>query len=392
MLKERLGQEEKQSASFAKKIITLKTQAQVEQASQDTPTVKDTTVYPKPSNGITSRNRPTPNRSALPDGGAQIDEHRLGPDLSTPEREPAQSPSGKNARPSPAHQVNRSEKQSYATVAAAQPTETPSQAWTKVTYNNRKNGVQKSPTLVKAEHYGRRILFPRKNGSHLKSEADLMLALNEALQKAGVESKVRFCRVRYAPSGLISALLTEKANANMLLPQRSNLLIRAAKTVDDAVIGVEVLEQWQRLKVHGMSLERFLGPGRMDLLRREIESSTGVQLQVTPRWLINESRLKEQQELNDKWGSAIVITVRNEIEAKRIMARGLRFGGSIKKVEKYWDAGPGSVCMRCCGIGHERQGNCGDRPEKCMLCAWTNIKSLERIFGRLQYPKPIPHL
>lgn len=159
-----------------------------------------------------------------------------------------------------------------------------------------------------------------------------MLALNEALQKAGVESKVRFCRVRYALSGSISALLTEKSDANMLFPPRSNLLIRAAKTVDDAVIGVEVLEQWQRLKVHGMSLERYLGPGKMDL---EVESSTGVQLQAMPRWLINENRLKEQQELSDKRGSAIVITVSNEIAAKRIMASGLRFGGAIKKVEKY---------------------------------------------------------
>ena len=23
--------------------------------------------------------------------------------------------------------------------------------------------------------------------------------------------------------------------------------------------------------------------------------------------------------------------------------------------------------MKCCGIGHERQGNCGDRPEKCIM-------------------------
>lgn len=77
-----------------------------------------------------------------------------------------------------------------------------------------------------------------------------MLALNEALQKAGVEPKIRFTRVKYALSGSISALLTEKADAIMLLPQRLNILIRAAKTIDDAVIGVEVLEQWHRLKVH----------------------------------------------------------------------------------------------------------------------------------------------
>lgn len=171
-------------------------------------------------------------------------------------------------------------------VAAAKPTQTLSQSWTKVSYGNRKKGTNKLLALAKVEQRGRRILFPRKNGGQLKSEANLMLALNEALQKAGVEPKVRFTRVRYAPSGPISALLTEKADETMLLSHRSNLLIRAAKTVDGAVVGVEVLEQWQRVKVQGMSLERYLGPGKIELLRREVESSIGIPLKTMPRWLI----------------------------------------------------------------------------------------------------------
>lgn len=70
-----------------------------------------------------------------------------------------------------------------------------------------------------------------------------MLALNEALQKVGKESHIRFCRVKYAQSGAISALLTEKADAGLLIPRRANLLIRAAKSVDTAVVGIEVLEK-----------------------------------------------------------------------------------------------------------------------------------------------------
>jgi hypothetical protein len=118
-----------------------------------------------------------------------------------------------------------------------------------------------------------------------------------------------------------------------------------------------------------MSLDRYLGPGKMGLLKREVESSTGILLKATPRWLINENRLQEQQEINNKRGSAIVITVSNENVAKQLIASGLRFGGAVKKVEKFWEAGPGSVCMRCCGIGHERLGSCGNRPEKCIMCA-----------------------
>lgn len=107
----------------------------------------------------------------------------------------------------------------------------------------------------------------------------------------------------------------------------------------------------------------------MELLKREVESSTGIPIKTIPRWLINKDRLKEQQEISNKRGSAIVITGSGENEAKRLMASGLRFGGAVKKVEKYWDAGPGSVCLKCCGIGHERQNSRGDKPEKYTMCA-----------------------
>ena len=43
------------------------------------------------------------------------------------------------------------------------------------------------------------------------------------------------------------------------------------------------------------------------------------------------------------------------------------FGGALKVVEKYWEAGPGSVCLICCGIGHDRQGSCGQKPAKCTV-------------------------
>ncbi len=218
------------------------------------------------------------------------------------------------------------------------------------------------------EYQGKKILFPRETSAHRMSEADLMLVLNEVLQKAGEGLHTRFCRVRYSPSGAISALLTEKANAGVIISRLSNVLIRAAKSVNPAVVGVEVLEHWQRLKVHGMSLERYLGEGSIELLKREVESSTGIQLKAFSRWLISESRLREQQEAG-KQGSAIVITVKGEVEAKKLCASGLRFGGVVRVVERYWEAGPSSVCMRCCGIGHERMGSCKDRPSKCIICA-----------------------
>ena len=140
---------------------------------------------------------------------------RSGSVQKTSEKEISQSPRDPVNKPSKTPPVKLTEQLSYAKVAAAKPAQTPTQPWTKVSYKNRK--IATTP-VANSEQRGRRILFPRKSGGQLKSEADIMLALNEALQKTGIESKVRFSRVRYAPSGSISALLTEKADATMLLP------------------------------------------------------------------------------------------------------------------------------------------------------------------------------
>ena len=178
-----------------------------------------------------------------------------------------------------------------------------------------------------------------------------MLVLNESLQKAEIPAYIRFSKVGYSESGAISGLLTEKSNVEDLIKDHAITLIRAAKLVAEGLIGVETLERWQRLKVHGMPLMRSLGVGEMELLCREIESSTGIRLKTTPRWLINEARLEERLESGNGRGSAIMITVENEVEASRLCAKGLRSGGAPKVVEKYWEAGPSSICMSRVGSG-----------------------------------------
>lgn len=75
----------------------------------------------------------------------------------------------------------------------------------------------------------------------------------------------------------------EKADAAMFLPNQSNLLIQVAKAVDDAVVGVEILEQWQRPKVHEISLGRYLEPGKMEPLKRKVQSLTSIPLKTMPR-------------------------------------------------------------------------------------------------------------
>ena len=117
-----------------------------------------------------------------------------------------------------------------------------------------------------------------------------------------------------------------------------------------------------------MSLERYLGEGKMELLCREIESSTGIQLKRVSRWLITESRLEERLESGTGRGSAIVITVGTSEEATKLCSKELRFGGAKKVVEKYWEAGPSSVYMSCAGVDHDRLRECGDRAVQYVIC------------------------
>jgi hypothetical protein len=51
------------------------------------------------------------------------------------------------------------------------------------------------------------------------------------------------------------------------------------------------------------------------------------------------------------------------------MANGLKFGGHRYRIAPYWESNPGSVCPRCCRIGHTGYRACGNRPPKCAICA-----------------------
>ena len=166
-----------------------------------------------------------------------------------------------NVRPNEGSKIAKSVRKSYAQIVAS----SPAQTWTEVIGKNQKR-KSTMPNLPKLEPEKRRVIFRREPTSAQKSEADLMLTLNESLQKAGIPAYTRFSRVGYSQSGAISALLTEKSSAEILVKDHSNMLIRAAKSIDEKVIGIEALERWQRLKVHGMSLARYLGDGKMELL------------------------------------------------------------------------------------------------------------------------------
>ena len=69
----------------------------------------------------------------------------------------------------------------------------------------------------------------------------------------------------------------------MLFSQQSNLLIQVAKIVNDVVVRVETLKQWQCLKVYNMLLESYLIQEKIRFLKKKVESLTSILRQATPR-------------------------------------------------------------------------------------------------------------
>lgn len=103
-----------------------------------------------------------------------------------------------------------------------------------------------------------------------------MLALNKILQKVGELVSVQFSKIGYSQFEAISTYLTKKADVIVLLKTWINVLIRVTKTIDQAVIGAKTLERWHSLKVYGISLERYLGEGKIELFRWEVKFSTEI--------------------------------------------------------------------------------------------------------------------
>jgi hypothetical protein len=212
----------------------------------------------------------------------------------------------------------------------------------------------------------RRLLFRREEGSSAPEaeREEIILAINRALAKKGFPSFVRAVDAGYTKSGALSVLLERGSLGSMLVPYYRDLLVATCRQVDSSVIAVELPEQWYRIKVHGVPMRRYLHLG-LGLAREEIELGTEYKLMRDPMWLRNPQKLQGKN-------STIVITVGSYDELRKILANGIRFGGSRYLTGLYWELGAEAVCPRCCGIGHRSFMACGDRPVCCFICAGTH--------------------
>lgn len=98
---------------------------------------------------------------------------------------------------------------------------------------------------------------------------------------------------------------------------------------------MEALKHWQRLKVYRILLARYLEKGKIEVVYREIESLTRIQLKMIFRWLISKSQLKDCVKSDTMRRSTIVIIMGISKKVVKLFSKKLRFGGVFKVVEKY---------------------------------------------------------
>jgi len=223
----------------------------------------------------------------------------------------------------------------------------------------------------------RRVTFKRDNGLPLSQKKDLDISseVNRALFEAKVPYFVRIQGVTKNTRGCLSTITTPAATAEMLIRYRE-IVIKAARKVDVGIVDIETNELWERVKMHGVNFDRYLGKktgGGLEKLRQELQAENeGVVLPLAINW-IGGPKDVQKKKAEGKKASSVVFAVKGSKMAEKVLKGGLRAAGVKYDVEKFVNAGPDSFCGVCSRWGHV-DVKCGSlKMPACMLCVGRHL-------------------
>jgi len=223
----------------------------------------------------------------------------------------------------------------------------------------------------------RRVTFKRDNGLPLSQKKDLDISseVNRALFEAKVPHFVRIQGVTKNTRGCLSTITTPAATAEMLIRYRE-IVIKAARKVDTGIVDIETNELWEKVKMHGVNFDRYLGKktgGGLEKLRQELQAENeGVVLPLAISW-IGGPKDVQKKKMEGKKASTVVFAVKGSKMAERVLKGGLRAAGVKYDVEKFINAGPDSFCGVCSRWGHV-EAKCGSlKMPACMLCTGRHL-------------------
>jgi len=223
----------------------------------------------------------------------------------------------------------------------------------------------------------RRVIFKTDNGLPLsqKKDLDILSEVNRELFMAKVPHLICIEGVAKNTLERLSAITTPGATAEMLIRYRE-IVINAARKVDAGIVDIETNEPWERVTMHGVNFDRYLGKkmgGGLEKLRQELQAENkGVVLPLATNW-IGGPKDVQKKKVERKKASTVVFAVKSSKLAEKVLKAGLRAAGVKYHVEKFMNAGPDSFCGVCSRWGHV-EAKCGflGMPT-CMLCAGKHL-------------------
>jgi hypothetical protein len=204
----------------------------------------------------------------------------------------------------------------------------------------------------------------RRTGEDYQSE------INRALLKARAPHWICIREVKRNDNGTITGMTTEMCTVDNLRKYEA-VVIKAARIVDRGIIGFKENKAWQRLKIHGVPLNRYVGRGTngLEKLREEIQAeNAGVTIPMAARWLGRVPQLKERWASRIITASSVVFAVRGEDTTHKLFREGGRICGNRYTVERYHEERPDVQCTKCARWGHI-DSKCNSQTKvKCNLC------------------------
>jgi len=197
----------------------------------------------------------------------------------------------------------------------------------------------------------RRVTFNWDNGLPLSQNKDLEISseVNRAHFEAKVPYFVRIQGVTRNTRGCFSTITTPGATAAMLIWYRE-IVIKAARKLDSGFVDIETNELWERVKMHGVNYDRYLGKktrGGLEKLRQELQAENeGVVLPLAINWIGGRKDVLKKK-VEGKKASSVVFGVKESTMAEKVLMGGLRVAGVKYDVEKFMNAGPDSFCGVC---------------------------------------------
>jgi len=218
----------------------------------------------------------------------------------------------------------------------------------------------------------RRVTFKRENGLplSLKKDLDISAEVNRALCEAKVPYFIRIQGVTKNTRGCLSMITTAGATAEMLIRYRE-IVIKAVRKVAAGIVDIGMNEIWERVKIHSVNFDRYLGKktgGGLEKLRQELQGENeGVVLPLAINRIGGPKDVQKKKAEGEK-ASTVVFAVKGSKMAEKVLKGGLRAAGVKYGVERFINAGPDSFCGICSRWGHVK-AKCGSsKMPVCMLC------------------------